>query len=310
MTRQITLSLGLALLVGAGVWFGVSRLPVRPESRSIAVIAISGNGKTIVSGTSPGHIVVWDAGSANVVQEMEERDGALKDLLLDENALVVANRNLVLRGLGGGKTRRVLRGDGANYGTIRRHPTEAALLTVTGRGEIAVVNLADGRITPKACCSTIYGEVAFAPDGRTFLAAGHWPGIWEYATGRLIARFTREREFIPFGPIAVDGDRVFMGSQDGRVLVWDLETRGFVRASAPVNGYVRTIVVLGKTGWVAYAASGGAVQLWNAGSGERREIASAVTTSNLVYDSVRNRLAFGTAAGALQFWSPPPYGSH
>ena len=104
-----------------------------------------------------------------------------------------------------------------------------------------------------------------------------------------------------FGPVGID-DAIYMGSQDGRVHRWDLESRRAAGKSPPLVGYVRSLVLLGASGWVAYAATGGPVHLWNPVTGEARVIEAARATSNLVFDAVGDRVVFGTAAGTVEFW--------
>jgi len=120
----------------------------------------------------------------------------------------------------------------------------------------------------------------------------------------LAGRLTEAREFMTFGPIAIDatGKRIFMGSQDGRVYEWNLGTHNLLRKSLPQSGYVHTITVLGRSGWVAYAAEGGAVHLWHPETGATRIVASARTTSNLVFDESRNRTALATEPRKVEFW--------
>jgi WD40 repeat protein len=107
-----------------------------------------------------------------------------------------------------------------------------------------------------------------------------------------------------FGPIAIDstGGTVFMGSQDGRVYQWNLETHRFLGTSQAQSGYVHTIAVLGRSGWVAYASEGGAVHLWQPETSAARVVSAARTTSNLIFDESRNRTALATEQGNVEFW--------
>ncbi len=104
-----------------------------------------------------------------------------------------------------------------------------------------------------------------------------------------------------FGPVGI-GDAIYMGSQDRRVHRWDLESRRAMGKSPPLVGYVRSMVLLGESGWVAYSATGGSIHLWNPATGEGRIVGAARATSNLVFDAVGDRVAFGTAAGTVEFW--------
>jgi hypothetical protein len=89
----------------------------------------------------------------------------------------------------------------------------------TGNSVIETIDVYSGALRFEVCCSSIYGEAVFTPDGQTIATAGHWPRLWDARSGQLIGQFTENREFETFGPIAFDAgrDEILMGSQDGRV---------------------------------------------------------------------------------------------
>jgi WD40 repeat protein len=120
----------------------------------------------------------------------------------------------------------------------------------------------------------------------------------------LNGRLTASREFATFRPIAFDTNRdfVMMGSQDGRVYVWDLKTRQRVAVSPAQQEYVDILAVT-KDGWVMYAGFGHTVNLWNPATGERRSWSAARPTSNLVLSRGGASVLFGTAEGTVETWN-------
>ena len=136
------------------------------------------------------------------------------------------------------------------------------------------------------------------------LAQGIGPLSGMLAPGALIVRFTADREFYTFRPIAFDAIRgaMLMGSQDGRVYAWDLGTRQRIAVSPPQSAYVDTLAV-STNGWVAFAGFGKELQLWNPDTGQRRSLPAARPTSNLVPDPDGASIIFGTADGAIEWWN-------
>jgi WD40 repeat protein len=264
----------------------------------------------VAGGTASGGVYLRRLDQPTVAREIAHSSGSLNDLRFspDERHLAVADRNLTLIPLAQADSAVRLRTDEANYGTVRFTADGGALLTVNGRGAISYVDLRTGAVQPGHCCTSIWGEVAFSPDEKSVLWAGHWPGVWDLRSGTVTGRFTAERQFLTFGPIAIDPTHgsVYMGSQDGRVFQWNLQSRRLLATSPPRPGYVRTIAVLGKSGWIAYAAAdGGPVHLWNPSTGESRTISAALPTSNLVFDEVQSRTLLGTESGQVEFWDLP-----
>ncbi|MBL8236714.1 MAG: hypothetical protein JNM66_04800 [Bryobacterales bacterium] len=292
-----------AVVLAAGFWFAGVRTP-RPISASvIRVVALSSSGRWIAAGTSQGAVYACGLAELNNCRAFEV-EGRLNDLRFSESdEMVIADRNLRVANPAVGQARRV-RGDGANYGAVRISPGRRSILTIDGKGAIETIDLDTGRSSPAYCCSSIWGEVEFIDRGRRAVWAGHWPGMWDFAAGKLVGRFTAQREVMTFGPIEVDaeGRLAYMGSQDGHVYQWNTEGRELLAKSPPLPGYVRTVKMLGGTGWIAYASQPGAVHLWNPKNGEHRVVRAARTASNIQFDRQRGLAVFGAESGALEFW--------
>src|SRR5260370_26524606 len=267
------------LLGGAVIWIGVNRFKSHPVPLRITVLALSSSGRWLASGTSAGRIGVWDRERPQSLRNISETHGALNDLRFspNEEQLIVANKNITLIPLRELASTQVVRDDEVNYGTARFTTDGRSILTITGRGAIETIEIATGKAILKACCSTIYGEVAFSPDDSLIISAGHRPAIWDSRSGVLVTRLTKTREFLTFGPIVIDAARslVYMGNQDGRVHVWDLHTRRPRLPSPPQPGYVSTITVVGQTGWIAYAPFGDGGRTSNPQTGANRLVSAA-----------------------------------
>jgi WD40 repeat protein len=301
-----TFAAACALVLACALGVLVALSPDREASRRFTVLALSSTGKWIAGGTSEGNIRIWDLQAATLLSKAVESTGDLNDLRFSKNDeyLAVANKNITLLPWSNGGEPHVIRADQAKYGSVRFSLDGRSLLTINGKGAVMTIDLTTGATRPGYCCTSIWGEVEYSPDGTQVLWAGHWPGVWNLRSGVLAGRLTETREFMTFGPIAIDptGETIFMGSQDGRVYQWNLEMRQFLRKSQAQSGYVHTIAVLGRSGWVAYAAEGGAVHLWHSETGATRIVAAARTTSNLVFDESRNRTALATEQGKVEFW--------
>jgi WD40 repeat protein len=177
------------------------------------------------------------------------------------------------------------------------------LLVITGTGVIETIDAHSGAERLKVCCSSIYGDAVFTPDGQEIANAGHWPRLWDASSGRLIATLTADREVSTLRPIAFDAgrDAILMGSQDGRVYAWDLKTKQRMAVSPAQPDYVETLAV-STNGWVIFASFGREVQLWNPDTGQRRPLSAAGPTSNLVLGPDGTSITFGTADGVVECW--------
>jgi WD40 repeat protein len=221
----------------------------------------------------------------------------------DERVLAVAGLDLGLYSPQHSDEPRFIRSDGRNYGTVRFSNDGTAILVITGAGTIEVLDGHSGASRLRICCSSVYGEVAFTPDQRSIVNAGHWPGRRDVRSGQVLARFTKDREFPVFGPIVFDPahDAICMGSQGGQVYCWDLTTRRLIGVSPAHREYVNTMAPL-STGWVAYAGFGSMVHIWNPESGQERSMPAARPSSNLVAGLDGSSILFGTMDGEIEYW--------
>ena len=295
-----------AIFISAWIIFLGS--PDRSSERRISSLALSRSGTWLAAGTPQGMITVWEQGSGSAPRHIAFSRGSLNDLEFspDERLLAIASRDLGLYDLGGSAAPRLLRSDGRNYGTSRFSEDGETILVITGTGAIETLDTRSGAARLNICCSTIYGEVTFTPNGRSIANAGHWPSLWDSRSGQLVARLTKDREVYTFRPIAFDQalDAIFMGSQDGRVYAWNLTTRQKLAVSPPLSDYVDSIAV-SRDGWVAYAAFGKVARLWHPQTGQQRGLSGSRPTSNLVAGPDGTSIIFGTADGEIEFWDVP-----
>ncbi len=291
----------------AGIlWWLANDSPDRARSQTFSIVALSCSSEWIASGTSDGRIQLCNIRTGVPACRTFQSIGTLNDLRFSPSArqLAIADKNIRMVPLPGPGEPLGVRGDGENYGSVRFSSDGRVLLTVNGYGAILAVDLVTGKAETRFCCSSIWGDVEFSADESRILFAGHWPGVWDVHSGRLAQRLTPMREFMAFGPIAADpvSGAVYMGSQDGRVYQRDMIPHRLIRKSPALSGYVRSIAVLGTSGWMAYAGQGGPVHLWNPETGESRVVRPAWTTSNLVFDPASGQTALGTSSGNVEFW--------
>jgi WD40 repeat protein len=301
-TVLIALALSVALLSAWLVFVGSRNGPI---DRRVSNIALSRTARWLAGGTSQGRIALWDLAGGTAPRQIEFRQGPLNDLQFspDEAVLAIAGRDLATYDLKQSAVPGLLRSDERNYGTVRFTKDGQTVLVITGKAEIETLDAHSGVTRLKICCSSIYGEVTFTTDGQAIANAGHWPSLWDARSGQLLGRLTANRQFYTFRPVAFDDARraILMGSQDGRVYVWDLTTRQLVAISAPQSEYVDTLAV-SSTGWVVYAGFGKTLRLWNPQTGQQRSLTAARPTSNLILGPDGTSIIFGTIDGSIEFW--------
>ena len=303
--RAILLALSLAGMVFS-VWMIFLASRGGAIDRRITNVASSSTGRWLAAGTAQGKITVWDRTRGDAPKQITFPHGAMNDLRFspDESELAIASKDLGMYTPSEPAAPRLLRFDGRNYGSVRFGRGSESLQVVTGTDMIETIDVHSGAVRLKICCSSVYGEAVFTPDGQAIASAGYCPSLWDARSGQLLGRLTANREFLTFRPIGFDtgGSTILMGSQDGRVYAWDLSTKHLAVISPAQSAYVDTLAESESTGWVIFAGLGNEVGLWNPVTGRRRIVRGARPTSNVVLSADGSTLLFGTSQGDVEFW--------
>ena len=303
MKGKSTLAVSAAVsLIAAAVTY-VSMQPTPPDPR-VRQIAVHAAGDRVAAALADGRVFTWPlAGNATPVSHLVS-PGGINDLEFSPNGsrLGVAASNLALATWDRKTVPEYLRDDSDNYGAARFDVAGKRLATVSGRSQLLVIDIASENASAM-CCSSIEGDVRWLPGDDLIASAGHWPTVWDAATGKVIARLTREREFMTFVPIVVlaPRDEVLMGSQDGGIRAWSMNDYKPTASSPRTPGWVETMALRPGTEWIAYAQRGKHVRWWDRATNQRREWPHVRTESTLAFTPA-GRLLTGTADGRVQEW--------
>jgi WD40 repeat protein len=298
--------LGIAGLAGGLLLVSMAFVPGPVKAIAITNLAVSSTGRWLAAGTHDGHIVICDLNNGDGCTTVTDASGELNDLQFspDERVLAVANSNIQLFVLDDHFHPTPVLMDGNKYGTVRFNSTGSELLTVNSRSQIELIDIRSRAVLKRFCCSSFYGEVAFLRNDTQLVAAGHWPRIWTIGHEQVTG-LTPVRQEETFRPIALDDQRraLFMGSQDGRVYEWSLDTATLLKRSPAQPDYVDTIAIVPSAQLVAYCSFGQTIRLWSIAGDRISEIPKVKSTSNLVAFSNDGSILFGTQSGTVERWN-------
>jgi WD40 repeat protein len=149
-----------------------------PVDRRVSNLALSASGRWLAAGTAQGKITVWDQTRPDAPQQIAFPHGSLNDLHFspDEHLLAIASEDLGMYTPAAPGAPWLLRSDHANYGSVRFSSDGQDLLVITGNGVIQTIDEHSGAVRLKVCCSSIYGDAVFTPDGQEIANAVIGPG--------------------------------------------------------------------------------------------------------------------------------------
>jgi WD40 repeat protein len=169
------------------------------------------------------------------------------------------------------------------------------------RGDLTQETARLGKITTRT--------VAFAPDGKTLVAAGNAFHLWDVTAKTSKLRSTVRGHYgavngIAFSP---DGKTLVSGGEDGTVRLWDL-TGSEPKAKLPVRGHddeVRAIAVAREGRTLATRSHDGTLRIWELGDRQRKPrgtFSADADPTSLAFTPDGKKLITGNGDHTLHVW--------
>jgi RNA polymerase sigma factor (sigma-70 family) len=155
------------------------------------------------------------------------------------------------------------------------------LITFRREAEVAALDAQTGKPVRKFPLAGYIASVALSADGRTVAAvsiAGEKDKrtctikLWESATGREVRLLTADPTTVGYGArllFSADGKTLYLGTEAGRILRWDLSNGRALPDWIAHNGRVADLFLRpGKNELVSSGARDGAIRRWDAATGK------------------------------------------
>ena len=251
---------------------------LRGHSQYVSAVAISADGRWLLSGSDDHTVVLWDVVSGHPIRTLEGHEARIASVAMtpDATTALTGSDDLTLRlwDLRRGRCENTLFLKGKVFCVALSADGRRAVSSAAGSDNflgidgtvVALWDLERGRVLREFEEHTsAVKALALTPDGR-YLATGsddQTARVWDTVTGRSIRVLRGHTHNVSCVALSADGKRLVTGSWDRTVRVWDVRTG---RCLAELRGHagIVTAVCLDAEGNVAVSGSwDGSLRVWD-----------------------------------------------
>ncbi len=197
------------------------------HDKQVNAIAISPDGKILVSGSDDNTIKLWNLVNGQEIGTLLGNKAAIHTVAISADGKYIAS----------GSDDKIIK--------IWNLATREEIYTLTGQETIR--------------------SVAFSPDGKYLASASDDKAIklWNLQTGREIGVFQGHRDKVTAIAFSADGKYFASGSSDKTIKLWNLETGKFIRNLEAHTGEVTAISFSPDGMTLASSSSDRTIKIWN-----------------------------------------------
>ncbi|GAX41173.1 protein kinase [Tolypothrix sp. NIES-4075] len=315
-------------LGGYGVWQITNHLPGKVAAYDklalansltghndlVSSLAISPDGKTLVSGSGDRTIKIWNLQTSGLKTTLSLHTDGVTSVAIspDGQTLVSASKDGTIKiwNLETGALKNTLTGHKYAVNSIAISPDGQSLASASSDQTIKIWNLQTGALknTLSGHTKSVW-RVVFSPDGQTLASSSYDNTIklWNLKLPSLKATLTGHNDLVYSLAISPDGQTLVSGSIDKTIKIWNLET-GALKNTLNWHKYGVTSVAISPDGKTLVSGSfDNTLKIWNLQTGE---LQNTLTGHNdLVYAVAISQdgqtLVSGSADKTIKIWRMP-----
>ena len=153
-------------------------------------------------------------------------------------------------------------------------------------------------------------SLSISPDGRTLASCGGYGNgvfLWDITAGKQLATLNDHTERVWRVSISPDGKLLASCSEDGTIILWDLDKRKQLSVIKPASGEVYSKLSFSpdSKGLVSGSSTDSALDYWDVRSGklQRHFAGHPDETACMTFNDEGNRLAVGCIKGQIAVWN-------
>ena len=240
---------------------------------SVNALALTSDGKRIVSGSDDNTIRVWDLDTGACLKTLEGHTSSVKAVALtsDGKRIVSGSGDKTIRvwDLETGTCLKTLEGHRDFLHAVALTSDDKRIVSVSWDSTIRVWDFETG-----SCLKTLKGHtssvnaVALTSDGKRIVSGSGDKTIrvWDLETGVCLKILEGHWGFVTSLALTSDGKRIVSGSSDETIRVWDLETGACLNA-LKVHDYVTSLALTSDGKLIVIVLDNPTIRVWDLETG-------------------------------------------
>ncbi|AVH65285.1 WD40 repeat domain-containing protein [Nostoc sp. 'Peltigera membranacea cyanobiont' N6] len=262
-------------------WLNITCLHTLQQNTLITVVAISPDGRTLVSAGRD--INLWDLHTGEL-QPISMADFNVNSLAISQDGKTLVSRGGTYDGdhkikvwdLQSGERKQTLEESTYRVFSLIISPDGKTLACGSENNGINVWDLQTEQITRTMSGHSHYlvQALAISSDGKTLVSGANDATIkvWNFETGKLIHTFKKHSNGAESVAISPDGQTIVSGSKDKTIKVWNLQTKQLQFTLEGHSGWVYCVAISPDGNTLVSCGRDKTIRIWDLQTGECQRI--------------------------------------
>ena len=204
-----------------------------PRQSAIYSVAMSQDGKIIVSGSRDKSIKIWDVKTGKLLKTLKGHSDSITSVTTNQNANIIVS--------------------GSNDSNIKIWDMKTGELLKTLKGNRYEIT-----------------SVAVSQDGNTVVSSSRDKSIkiWDVKTGKLLKIIKRYGDFLNSVSFSRDGHTIVSGSIDTSVSIWDVKTGELLKNFKGISSRVNSVAMSQDGKMIVAGLNDKSIKIWNVKTGK------------------------------------------
>jgi serine/threonine protein kinase len=277
-------------------------------------LAVTPDGKTLVSGGLDDRILVWDAASGEKLQILRGHSRPINSLAISPNGEILVSGSdddtIKLWQLPAGQLLRSISGHTQDVNAVAISPDGQFIASGSEDRSVCIWRLATGdRLRSFPGVTGLVRTTVISPNGQLVASGGsdNQIKVWNLNAGNLLCTLAGHLNSVQAVAITPDARSLVSGSKDRTIRIWDLKTGSLTRTIVKHLEAVNAVAITPDGRLLISGSSDKTVRIWRLATGELlATLALHMGAINAIAVSP-NQDWFATASsdGKIRIWQLP-----